>query len=94
MAIVVIVLGVVVSTPFHILVREKPVFDTAMLKWHNWLTKPEFYMVSILYTYIYYYRHNFTIILHILYGIALVSIILLYTVCIKYVCACDVECVF
>ena len=45
MAIIVIVLGVVVSTPFHIFVRERPDTNSQKLKWYKWLLNPQFYLV-------------------------------------------------
>ncbi len=47
MAIVVIVLGLVVSTPFQIFVRENAAIKLPTLKWYKWLRKPEFYLVSV-----------------------------------------------
>lgn len=46
MAVIVIVLGVLMVIPFHIVVREK---NTVLkkLKWYLWLLKPDFYLVSI-----------------------------------------------
>ena len=45
-AIIVIVLGVLMVIPFHIVVREK---DKVLkkLKWYLWLIKPDFYLVSL-----------------------------------------------
>ncbi len=47
MAIVVIVLGLVVSTPFQIFVHENAAIKLPALKWYKWLRKPEFYLVSV-----------------------------------------------
>lgn len=48
MAIIVILLGVAVSIPFHIFVHEKPSTNSTTLKWYKWLVKPEFYLVCVI----------------------------------------------
>ena len=54
MAIVVIVLGVAVSTPFHIFVRERPDASSQTLRWYKWLLKPQFYLVHSYTLYVHY----------------------------------------
>ena len=46
MAIVVIVLGVLVSSPFQIVIRENPKAKLPKLRWYKWLLNPLFYLVS------------------------------------------------
>lgn len=45
MAIIVIVLGLAVSMPFHIFVRERADMESQSLPWYKWLMKPQFYLV-------------------------------------------------
>ena len=45
MAIVVTVLGFLLSVPFQIFVYEDPNIKPDSLKWYKWIQKPEFYLV-------------------------------------------------
>ena len=46
MAIVVIAVGLSISMCFQLFVKEDPNYKAPKLKWHKWLMKPDFYLVS------------------------------------------------
>jgi len=45
MAVVVTVLGVIVSAPFQVFVHEDPNTKHVSQKWYMWIRKPDFYLV-------------------------------------------------
>lgn len=47
MAIIVTVLGLILTLPFQIFIREKPSVALKKLKWYKWLVNPKFYLVKI-----------------------------------------------
>ena len=47
MAIIVTVLGLILTLPFQIFIREKPSVALKKLKWYKWLIQPKFYLVII-----------------------------------------------